>query len=887
MPLPKPSEGESRDDFIGRCMHEVAGEFDSQDQRLAVCYRQWGDRGKGMTRTLATRAALYEAAAKGGADDLFVRKALVPDSVEPLANTRIVRFVISTGAVDRDNDTINPKGWELQAYLQNPVVLWAHDYKALPVGRAVAVAASDGKLVSDCEFATHEFAETVYQLVKGGFLKAASVGFKPRKYTINDQRQGLDYAEQELMEWSIVPVPANPEALSLAKAAGVDVEPVLAWARGVLKAQGPEAQPCCGCSDAATMDCGADGCDHKMCAKCATTMKAGRQCPHHDEKAAGLDLDAEADTVRWNRSLSKAFDVDGEPAEPSQQLYKWVSRFLDTPVKDLYETGFVSGGARMGATLSAFDDAVGARFTTSSVRNLHGSSEAPPTYETVRLNSRLSRDFLVEGARFLVPRAAGGTRVVAAASPSWAGVQLRLFAPASQAGAVAALLDEVATRAKAFQFLKGEAFSLSGEFLTRGTESWEDLFLAPAVLDPIRRTAALLNERRAEMESRGLVLMGPPGTGKTLAGRVLMNDTPEATFVWCSARDFYRSGMFGGIESAYAIATENAPSVVFIEDVDSYWSDGAVDLLKTELDGLKQKAGIVTVLTTNHPETLPEALIDRPGRFHDVLNLNLPDVAVRRQMLDKWAPSVSDVVRDELAKRTGGLSGAHLRELVRFAQTIQSQDAVPLADALERALVKVQEQREVIAANRRPVRRAVTPVRPIAATLKGPGGGVPPVDGRCGEGYELGKDGLCHPVEKKPPPAEPEDDDDEDDKPKQACRVCARELAVAMPRLRDDLGVVCAPCFLHATTAPAQATAAAPPADAPPPVLTAELVLDLDDDPREEIAVELDDTPEGVLDLISPADVRAALRSAVTSAVSDLVRDETRAALDRARGRVD
>jgi HK97 family phage prohead protease len=241
MPIPTPRDRETEDDFIGRCMGAIGGEYE-QDQALAICYGQWRDRGKTMGQRPTSRAALLEAA-KSGADTqaLLVRKALVPDSVEPVeGQTRTVRFILSTAAVDRDGDTIDPKGWDLKSYLKNPVVLWAHDYHSLPVGRATSVAISDGKLVSECEFASHEFAETVYQLVSGGFLRATSVGFKPRKYTINEERHGLDFTEQELMEYSIVPVPANPEAvidMAGAKAAGIDVDSLVVWAKSVLADQ--------------------------------------------------------------------------------------------------------------------------------------------------------------------------------------------------------------------------------------------------------------------------------------------------------------------------------------------------------------------------------------------------------------------------------------------------------------------------------------------------------------------------------------------------------------------------------------------------------------------------------------------------------------------------
>lgn len=130
---------------------------------------------------------------------------------------RVRRFVISTSTPDRDNDTIAVAGWKLDNYRRNPVVLWAHDYQSLPLGRAVSVAVDGDKLVADAEFADHDMANAVLKLIDGGFLRATSVGFRPLTSTYNNARGGTDYTAQELLEFSLVPVPANPEALIQAK----------------------------------------------------------------------------------------------------------------------------------------------------------------------------------------------------------------------------------------------------------------------------------------------------------------------------------------------------------------------------------------------------------------------------------------------------------------------------------------------------------------------------------------------------------------------------------------------------------------------------------------------------------------------------------------------
>jgi HK97 family phage prohead protease len=136
-------------------------------------------------------------------------------------NNRVRRFVISTGAVDRDNDTIDPAGWQLDHYRMNPVVLWAHDYNQLPLAKALSVNIEGPTLVATAEFADHLMADTVLRMIDGGFLRATSVGFKPKKAVQNVARGGYDFIEQELLEFSVVPVPANPEAVRHLKAEGL------------------------------------------------------------------------------------------------------------------------------------------------------------------------------------------------------------------------------------------------------------------------------------------------------------------------------------------------------------------------------------------------------------------------------------------------------------------------------------------------------------------------------------------------------------------------------------------------------------------------------------------------------------------------------------------
>ena len=127
-------------------------------------------------------------------------------------------FVASTGEVDRHGDTVAPGGWRLDGYRGNPVVLWAHDYRQPAIGRADAVWSDGRALLARLEFAPTEFAGQVERLYRQGYQRGVSVGFRPlwfeeRRDPVNGAFLGIRFLEQELLEISAVPVPANGEAL--------------------------------------------------------------------------------------------------------------------------------------------------------------------------------------------------------------------------------------------------------------------------------------------------------------------------------------------------------------------------------------------------------------------------------------------------------------------------------------------------------------------------------------------------------------------------------------------------------------------------------------------------------------------------------------------------
>jgi phage head maturation protease len=153
-------------------------------------------------------------------------------------NSRLIEFVITSDRVDREQDTLAPDGWETEDYQKNPVVLWAHDHYCPPVGRSVSLSKSGSLIKSICEFTPQDlnpFGYMIYQMYVQKFMSAVSVGFQPIEYTYAaDRKYGINYIRQGLLEYSTVPVPANPDALAVARSKGIDTAPLRSWAESIL-----------------------------------------------------------------------------------------------------------------------------------------------------------------------------------------------------------------------------------------------------------------------------------------------------------------------------------------------------------------------------------------------------------------------------------------------------------------------------------------------------------------------------------------------------------------------------------------------------------------------------------------------------------------------------
>lgn len=147
----------------------------------------------------------------------------VPSDVPDLP---VLDFVASDETIDRYREVIKLDGWDLSAYDRNPVVVDSHDYSSVAriIGKSIETQLLKEGLVNSVEFCMdNPLGSLAYKMAKAGFIRAESVGFIPREYKLgNDPKEpSVTYTKTELIEISLVAVPANPNAVMALKSGAI------------------------------------------------------------------------------------------------------------------------------------------------------------------------------------------------------------------------------------------------------------------------------------------------------------------------------------------------------------------------------------------------------------------------------------------------------------------------------------------------------------------------------------------------------------------------------------------------------------------------------------------------------------------------------------------
>ncbi|MEN8583663.1 ATP-binding protein [Burkholderia sp. RS01] len=248
--------------------------------------------------------------------------------------------------------------------------------------------------------------------------------------------------------------------------------------------------------------------------------------------------------------------------------------------------------------------------------------------------------------------------------------------------------------------LKGQVISLvMGEygpsaagvtFHPRPELAASDVILPDGLLQKVSDHALGIAEHRESLSEygqhlkRNILLYGKPGTGKTHTVRYLLSQSDGATAILLSG------GSLARISEAATMARALQPSIVVLEDCDLIAEDrsfghGPQPLLFEVLDamdGLDSDADVAFVLTTNRVDMLERALAQRPGRVDLAVEIPLPAVAERTELVKLYARGIpfSPAAVQDAAARTEGTTASFARELVRRAVVAAALEGVPVAD---------------------------------------------------------------------------------------------------------------------------------------------------------------------------------------------------------------
>ncbi|WP_318568568.1 AAA family ATPase [Salinigranum marinum] len=234
--------------------------------------------------------------------------------------------------------------------------------------------------------------------------------------------------------------------------------------------------------------------------------------------------------------------------------------------------------------------------------------------------------------------------------------------------------------------------------------SWADVGGLDAVKERLRESVqwpllyAEAFERVSLRPPTGILLYGPPGTGKTLLAKAVANEA-DSNFISVKGPellDKYVGESEKGVREVFAKARENAPTVVFFDEIDAIATERGsgtttgvtervVSQLLTELDGLEDLKDVVVVATTNRPGLVDDALL-RPGRFDRHVHVGVPDEAGRREIFTvhtEGRPLADDVDLDHLARETEGYVGADIEAVCREAATAAVRSHVTTGEPVE------------------------------------------------------------------------------------------------------------------------------------------------------------------------------------------------------------
>ena len=217
----------------------------------------------------------------------------------------------------------------------------------------------------------------------------------------------------------------------------------------------------------------------------------------------------------------------------------------------------------------------------------------------------------------------------------------------------------------------------------------------------------------------GVLLVGPPGTGKTLFAKAVAGEA-GVPFFSVSGSDFVEMYVGVGakrVRDLFDMAKKNQPCIIFVDEIDAVGRrrgaglggghderEQTLNQILVQMDGFESNEGIIVMAATNRADILDPALL-RPGRFDRQINVNLPDVKGREQILKVHArnkPMAADVNFKTVARITAGFSGAELANLLNEAAILAARAGksvignIELYDGINKVLMGPQKKSRVV-----------------------------------------------------------------------------------------------------------------------------------------------------------------------------------------------
>jgi len=239
--------------------------------------------------------------------------------------------------------------------------------------------------------------------------------------------------------------------------------------------------------------------------------------------------------------------------------------------------------------------------------------------------------------------------------------------------------------------------------------SWKDVAGMEEVKQALLETIQLPLLREDLMKefkikpSKGILLFGPPGTGKTLLVKAAANEL-KVSFQTLSGADLSKEGYFKAasiIKEAFNRARENAPSILFIDEIETFApargvgaTSDVVGQFLTEMDGIRELKGVVVIAATNVPDLVDKALL-RPGRFDKIFYIPPPDEKTRKEIFKIHLGEFAEGINlDEVAKASEGYSGA---DIASVCQRVKMKALREKLAGVEKPKITTEDLLEVIA----------------------------------------------------------------------------------------------------------------------------------------------------------------------------------------------